>query len=107
IQTFDVTRLKDSDYQGIYDKLPTANRTDRLITNNSKTYDKDTLYEFVNSNVKSNSIIERFKNVLTNLKNKDAKLTEFLVLTAYVHSCRVPISFDMLYSYFYDEIDSY
>lgn len=107
VKIFDVTRLTDSDYQGIFDKLPTADRTDKLNTDNNKIYDKDTLYEFVLRNVKSNTIIERFKNVLSNLKGKDPRLTEFLVLTAYVHSCRIPISFDMLYSYFYDEIDSF
>jgi hypothetical protein len=34
-------------------------------------------------------------------------LAEFLVLASYVHYSRTPLSFDMLYSYFGDDIDGY
>ena len=104
---YNVTELTDTDLQGIYDNLPIATRNSKLIKEKNKDYEKDTIFEFVKRNVKHNTIKQRFKEVFENLKKHDAKLTEFLVLTAYAHNCRIPVSFDMLYSYFSDEIENY
>ena len=102
-----VTELSDLDLQGIYDKLPIANKFAKLNKENRKDYERDTIFEFVKRNVKNNTIKQRFIEVFQNLKKHDTKLTEFLVLTAYAHNSRIPISFDMLYSYFSDEINNY
>ena len=55
--------------------------------------------------MKGNTIKQRFVEVFD--IEKDHSLIEFLVLTAYTHNCRVPISFDMLYSYFIDDFNDY
>jgi len=102
-----VTELKDSDLQGIYDNLPLGTKSYKLIKEKNKDYEKDTIFEFIKRNVKHNTIKDRFKEVLINLKKHDYKITEFLVLTAYAHRSRIPISFDMLYSYFIDEVTNY
>lgn len=104
---YNVTGLKDSDLQGIYDNLPLETRTSKLNTEKNKDYEKDTIFEFIKKNVKHNTIKDRFKEVLNNLKKHDHKITEFLVLTAYAHRSRIPISFDMLFSYFSDELNNY
>lgn len=102
-----VTELKDSDLQGIYDNLPLGTKSNQLNKEKNKDYEKDTIFEFIKRNVKHNTIKDRFKEVLHDLKKQDHKITEFLVLTAYAHRSRIPISFDMLYSYFSDELTNY
>ena len=102
-----VTALSDSDLQEIYNHLPISDRKSTLRREINKNYDKDTIFEFIRNNVKGNSIQDRFKEVFNEFKNVDERLSEFLVLIAYTHRCRVPISFDMLFSYFKDEINSY
>lgn len=102
-----VTELKDSDLQGVYDNLPLGTKSYQLNKEKRKDYEKDTIFEFIKRNVKHNTIKDRFKEVLRNLKKHDYKITEFLVLTAYAHQSRIPVSFDMLYSYFSDELTNY
>ena len=102
-----VTELKDADLQGIYDNLPLGTKTSKLNKEKKKDYEKDTIFEFIKQNVKHNTIKDRFKEVLKNLKKHDYKITEFLVLTSYAHRSRIPVSFDMLYSYFSDEVSNY
>lgn len=104
---YNVTELTDSDLQGIYDHLPISSRSQRLAVEKNLNYEKDTIFEFVKRNVKHNTIKQRFIEVFENLKKHDSKVTEFLVLIAYAHNCRIPVSFDMLYSYFNDEINDY
>lgn len=104
---YNVTELTDNDLQGIFDHLPIGTRSTRLNTETNKNYERDTIFEFVKRNVKHNTIKQRFIEVFENLKKHDDKLTEFLVLTAYSHNCRIPLSFDMLHSYFGDEINNY
>lgn len=110
ISNFDicnVTELTDFDLQGIYDNLPFGSRAGQLNKEKRKDYENDTIFEFIKRNVKYNTIKSRFIEVFENLKKLDHKLTEFLVLTAYTHNCRVPISFEMLYSYFSDDLLRY
>lgn len=107
LNIYNVTELKDTDLQGIYDNLPVGTKSSKLNKEKNKDYEKDTIFEFIKRNVKHNTIKERFREVLENLKKHDNKITEFLVLTAYAHRSRIPISFDMLYSYFSDELTNY
>ena len=101
-----VTELTENDLQGIFNHLPIENRKTNLVVEKNKNYEKDTIFEFVRRNVKGNTIKERFAEVFKDIE-KDRSLTDFLVLTAYTHNCRVPISFDMLYSYFIDDVKNY
>lgn len=100
-----VTELTEADLQGIFNHLPIENREINLVVGRDKNYEKDTIFEFVRKNVKGNTIKQRFVEVFD--IEKDHSLIEFLVLTAYIHNCRVPISFDMLYSYFIDDFNDY
>ena len=101
-----VTELTENDLQGIFNHLPIENRETNLVVEKNKNYEKDTIFEFVRRNVKGNTIKQRFVEVFKDIE-KDRSLTDFLVLTAYTHNCRVPISFDMLYSYFIDDVNNY
>ena len=69
--------------------------------------DEPSLFEFLNLNLKVPTINERYKTLLENLDYEDELLSEFLVLTSYVHYCRTPLSFEMVYSYFINSISTY
>ena len=102
-----ITELKDKDIQGIYDLLPIDQRQPNLKRPKNSEYAKDSIFEFIGKNVKYPTIEDRYRSALKELDEKDSLLAEFLVLTSYVHHSRVPLSFNMLYSYFSDEIESY
>lgn len=102
-----ITELKDIDIQGIYDLLPINEKTLKLHRSTDSNYERDSIFEFISRNVKYPTIEERYRSVLKELDNKDSLLSEFLVLTSYVHNSRIPLSFNMLYNYFSDDIDTY
>ncbi|MDR0541036.1 MAG: SIR2 family protein [Dysgonamonadaceae bacterium] len=102
-----ITELKDTDIQGIYDLLPIDQKRSKLQRSNGSEYGKDSIFEFISRNVKYPTIEDRYRSVLKELDEKDSLLAEFLVLISYVHHSRVPLSFDMLYSYFSDDIETY
>ncbi len=98
-----VTSLSDYDLQGIYNSLPSSIRTEFLNKEDElRLYAKDSIFEFVIRNIKAQSIKERYKNAIQVIEYKDKELAEFLILCAYMHSCRVPLSFEVAYSYFDD-----
>lgn len=98
-----ITELKDIDIQGIYDLLPIDQRQPSLKRPINKEYANDSIFEFIGRNVKYPTIEDRYRSALKELDDKNPLLAEFLVLTSYVHHSRVPLSFDMLYSYFSEE----
>lgn len=102
-----ITELKDVDIQGIYDLLPVDQKRATLKRPTNKDYAKDSIFEFIGKNVKYPSIEDRYRCALKELDEKNPLLAEFLVLTSYVHLSRVPLSFNMLYSYFSDDIETY
>jgi hypothetical protein len=106
-EIFDVTDLSDHDIQGIYDNLPATQRNAVLKRESNPDYEKDSIFEFISRNVKFPDIRKRYKQVLNELTKKDPMLAEFLVLASYVHFTRTPLSFDMVYNYFGDRLNSY
>ena len=99
-----VTELKEQDIQGIIDSIPEGIRkTEKEIKRNR--YNSDTsIFEFVIRHVKGQTIRNRYRDFIRKLESEDSDLAEFLVLCAYMHVARVPLSMEVAYSYF-DEID--
>lgn len=98
---YNATALSDQDLQSIFNSLPDSIRRTRLIKESEGSmYDKDTLFEFVARNVNFKNVKERYATALRELECKDVELAEFLVLCAYMHSCHVPLSFEVAYDYF-------
>jgi hypothetical protein len=102
-----ITKLTDLDIQEIYNSIPESIRKPTLEKSKSRDYEDDSLFEFVNKNLNSPHIRERLSSVINELENQNVNLLEFLVTCCYVHSCRTPISFDMLFNYYSDFINSY
>jgi len=101
----DVTELTSQDCQLIFDKIPLGIRTKNL-----KRANKDegiSLFEFVNYNLNKPSLNQRYSEALQKLKTSNWELLEMLVLCSYVHSCRVPVSFDLVNAYLGDSVQSY
>lgn len=106
IESFDVinvTELTSTDVQGVLDSLPVSIK--QFDCNNAKTYLDISLFEFVLEHIKGQSIQERYKEYISNLEKQDDPLADFLVLCAYMHYCRVPLSMEVAISYFSDEFD--
>ena len=101
-----VTPLTDFDIQGIMDTIPEGLRKDESeIRKNKYRFDADeSIFEFVIKHIKGESIKQRYKVFIEDLEERDPDLAEFLVLCAYMHSARVPLSMEVVYSYF-DEYD--
>lgn len=100
---YNVTALSDQDLQSIFNSVPESIRKNSLVKETEGTqYDKDTLFEIVSRNVNKKNVKERYITALRDLESKDPDLAEFLVLCAYMHSCHVPLPFEVAYDYFDD-----
>ena len=96
-----VTPLTEFDIQGIIDTIPDGIRKSEAEVRKSNPRDMDeSIFEFVIRHIKGESVKNRYKNFIKNLENDDIGLVEFLVLCAYMHAARVPLSMEVAYSYF-------
>jgi hypothetical protein len=102
-----VTQMTEQDIQEIYSRIPESIRKTTLTFKQFQSDDEMSLFEFINLNIRYSNITERFKDIIEELESKDELLTDFLVLSSYVHHCRTPLSFDMAFSYFGHLIISY
>ncbi|WP_294279819.1 SIR2 family protein [uncultured Chryseobacterium sp.] len=102
-----VTTLTKTDIQEIFARIPQIIKSGILTSKVIKTDEDPSLFEFVNLNLKVPNINERYKLLMDKLDDDDELLSEFLLLACFVHYCRTPLSFDMAYSYFSDDINGY
>lgn len=102
-----VTQLTDQDVQEIFSRIPSAIRNAKMELARENKDGETSLFEFININIKFPHINERFKSLLEQLEQKDDLLTDFLILSSYVHQCRIPLSFDMASSYFGNLLGDY
>ncbi|PVD49995.1 hypothetical protein DC498_21990 [Terrimonas sp.] len=102
-----VTTLTKTDAQEIYSRIPPAIKTGTLLSKAINSDEDPSLFEFVNLNLKVPNINERYKSLMTKLDNENELLSEFLLLACFIHYCRTPLSFDMAYSYFSNDISTY
>ena len=106
-QMFDiinVTELSDNDIQGVFNSVTVEIKASSMKTKRKSKdiYAADSIYEFVIRNIKGQNIVERYKKIIHDLEHDDSNLMEFLLLCAYMHKCRVPLSIEVAYSYFSD-----
>lgn len=98
-----VTPLTEFDIQGIIDTIPDGIRKSEANIRKSKLRDMDeSIFEIVIRYIKGESVKKRYKNFIDKLEIDDIALAEFLVLCAYMHAARVPLSMEVAYSYFDD-----
>ncbi len=100
IAVHSVTSLSDQDLQNVWDSIPVNMRRSGPMVRPSMTGRvAPSLFEFLQTNVKMPRFAERLRDALQVLSQSDPEKAELLLLVAYVHSCRTPVSLDMLIGY--------
>jgi len=102
----DVSDLSPQDIQGIYDTIPLGIRKSPMVSKTNKE-DIPSTFEIVNFNINKPNINERYAPILDELEAKDPFLLELLIMTCYLHSCRVPVSFEVANSFLSEDGFSY
>lgn len=99
VEVIDVTDLSLEDVQTIVNGIPADVRRGSQISM-PRTDQSRSIFEIVESHINLPTLSQRYRKILQSLEHQDPHLLEFLLVCAYVHSCRTPISMDMLLSFF-------
>lgn len=97
-----VTDLKEEDVQGVIDAIPEGLRKSSKEIKRNKYNTDSSIFEFVIRHVKGQTIRDRYRDFIRNLEEENVDLAEFLVLCAYMHVSRVPLSMEVASRYFDD-----
>ena len=100
LQVIDVTDLSEEDSQAIVSQIPSDIRRSPSRPQQLREGQTPSIFEIVESNIRVSTLSQRYSQVLATIGAQDAQLLEFLLVCAYVHSCRTPISVDMLLAFF-------
>ena len=102
----DVTELNQKDMQGIFASLPDDIRKQNLNLPRMERGAVASMYEIVELNLKVPALGIRYRTLLQQLQ-KQQDLHDLLVMISYVHSCRTPVSLDMVLSFLYGKVKDY
>jgi len=103
---FDVSDLDERDIQNIFERIPREVRRSMLNKPFIERGVSPSIFEIVESNILRPNIKNRFIKMLQQLKD-DEILHDLFIFICYVHSCRTPVSFDMVYAFLRNHIDDY
>lgn len=92
ISSYDVSAINSSDAQEILNKIPV-----KLLRKESST--KNLEKDPIIPNFLAENLLSLNFNFFRKFIRQDPKAAELFLLICYVHSCGVPCSFDMIYSY--------
>ncbi|MFC1835203.1 SIR2 family protein [Thermodesulfobacteriota bacterium] len=107
VQVLDVTDLDAKDLQELLQRIPAEVRDPRPQFSMTQDAITPSIFEVMESHILLPALSQRYKAVLKQLAREDERLLQFLLLCSYVHSCRTPISMDMLLAYFGSSISHY
>ena len=99
IEVVDVTDLSAEDIQTIVDRIPADMRSSTPTLRQGQGQ-IPSIFEIVESHIHLPKLAQRYRNVLNTLERNEPRLLNFLLVCAYVHNCRTPISMDMLLAFF-------
>lgn len=99
----DVTEIDQYDIQGIIDSIPMEIRVAK-----PKTYIQDkTIFTVLNINMGDPRFEKRFVSKIKQLEEENPIALELFIMICYVHSCGVPVSFDMIMAYLQEYEQNY
>ena len=106
-ELYDVSEIDEQDVMRIIESIPKSIYSGKMM----KLQDS-TIFEVIRKHTKVPVMEDRFAAALRDLYSYDQRATELFLMISYVHSCGVPVSYDMIYSYLgegdyqkvYDEI---
>ncbi len=95
-QLIDITEITKEDAQGILDSVPQKLKRENAST---RKFDKDpTIINLLSGTLRPVNF-----NFIKDFYEKDELSAKVFLMISYVHSCGVPCSFDMIYSFLGDE----
>ena len=103
----DCTNLTPVDIQGLFTAIPQELRRQSMLMPATEPKVPPSLFEVLEVNMLQSPLRTRFNKVLADLATKDILLHDFLVMACYVHSCRVPVSFDIANAFLRPNIADY
>lgn len=103
LKIIDVSNLSDQDMQGCRGTIPEFVRKREFVRPHVAEGHKPSLFEFIQANTLTPRLEVRLKEALSRLSRESPYAAEALLLVAYVHSCRTPVSLDMALSYWHDD----
>ena len=99
VRVHSVTPLADQDLQTVWESIPVSIRQQHMRRPSMTGRVAPSLFEFVQSNVRGPRLDRRLRDALRALRDSDSEKADLLLMVAYVHSCRTPVSLDMLIAY--------
>ena len=93
-ELYDVSEISEQDISRIVDSIPKGMYSGKMVEVQDRT-----IFEIIRKHTKVPVMEDRFANALRELYSYDKKTTELFLMISYVHSCGVPVSYDMIYSY--------
>ena len=96
----DITDLSELDTQTIISHIPSDIRRGSSGNRARSEQYVPSIFEIVEYHTNYATLSMRYRSVLHTLEQEDIRLLEFLLVCAYVHSCRTPVSADMLIAFF-------
>ena len=96
----DVTDLSDEDTQNIIARIPPDLRRHTRYQQPQASGAPPSIFDIVEYNTRFPTLAQRYRDVLPAIDKKNPLLLDFLLVCAYVHSCRTPISLDMLLAFY-------
>ncbi len=103
----DITELSQIDLQQIYSRIPATIRKSPFSSPIVQEGTEPSIFELIEGNITYPTISTRFQSVLQQLGEKNIVLQELLIMMAYVHACRVPVSYDMVFAFLRGRVTSY
>ncbi|VEN74720.1 conserved hypothetical protein [Candidatus Desulfarcum epimagneticum] len=103
----EISELQDSDINELYENIPPSIRKHKLFFPDMTDRTKPSVFELIEKNSSNANIYRRFKSVISELRNRSQILYQLLLMCCYVHKCRTPVSYDMVYGFLRDHITDY
>jgi energy-coupling factor transporter ATP-binding protein EcfA2 len=102
-----VTDLADADAQQLFKRIPDRIRSRSFRTPRMAGDTPPSIFESVQLNVVGPTLRERYRSVLQQLAKRDPVLRDLFLMCCYVHSCRTPVSHDMVSAFLRNDIANY
>lgn len=93
-EVYDISEVHENDIIKIVESIPREIYLGKIMDVRDKT-----IFEIIRKHTNVPVMEEKFAKVLNELYQSDKKATELFLMISYVHSCGVPVSYDMIYSY--------
>lgn len=99
-ELYDISEISEQDVRKIVDSIPKKMYSGKMVQ-----LKDNTIFEAIRNHTNVSVMKDRFAKVIRDLYSYDKKTAELFLMISYVHSCGVPVSYDMIYSYL--EADDY